>query len=79
MREALKDTGLIVLISMKKKSKDKLFVIRKFIKASSALDAIKKDRSHPVNDVWIEDEWKKGGYENLASAIGFEIENESID
>lgn len=35
----------------------KLFVVRKYIMAKSAQEAIKKDKAHPVDDVWISDEW----------------------
>lgn len=51
--------------------KDKLFVVRKWIKAKSAQDAIKKDRTHAVDDVWIDDDWKKGNSEKLADTLGF--------
>lgn len=38
-------------------AKEKLdtYVIRKYIKASSAIDAIQKDRTTPVHDVWKEE------------------------
>lgn len=44
--------------------------------ASSAQQAIKKDKITPVDDVWVDDEWKKGQANQLQSAIGFTIENE---
>lgn len=28
--------------------------------AKNANDAIKKDKTSPVDDVWVDDEWKKG-------------------
>lgn len=56
--------------------KDKLFVVRKYIMAKSAIQAIKKDKITPVEDVWIDEEWKKGNMSSLQSAIGFEIEDE---
>lgn len=56
--------------------KQKLFVIRKYIKASSASDAIKKDRSTPVDDVWIDDEWKKNQANQLSDAVGFSVKND---
>lgn len=58
-----------------KKPKEKLFIIRKYIMAVSAAQAIKKDKVTPVDDVWIDDEWKKGSAETLQNAIGFSIEN----
>lgn len=57
------------------KKPHKLFVIRKYIKAVSASEAIKKDRSTPVDDVWVDDEWKKNSATRLESAIGFRAEN----
>lgn len=51
------------------KKKKNLYIVRKYIKANSALEAIKLDKKAPVNDVWIDDkqlETKEG-----ASAIGF--------
>ena len=41
-------------------TKHKLFIIRKYIMAKNANDAIKKDKTSPVDDVWVDDEWKKG-------------------
>jgi len=38
---------------------DKRFIIRKYIMAKSATDAIRKDKSAPVFDVWIDDDFKK--------------------
>ena len=54
-----------------KKPKEKLYVVRKYIKAQSAAEAIRKERKHPVEDVWIDEEWKKNQVPNLADAIGF--------
>lgn len=56
---------------MKEKPKLKLFQVRKFIMAKDAIHAIKLDKTHKVDDVWIDDEWKKGQHNTLASAIGF--------
>ncbi len=52
------------------KKVNKRFVIRKYIYAASAKEAIKKDRSHPVEDVWVDDDWKKENM-NSDSPIGF--------
>lgn len=48
---------------------DKIFVVRKYIIARTALEAIKKDKTAPVDDVWIDEEFKK--VNPGASAIGF--------
>lgn len=51
----------------------KLFLVRKFIMASSAKDAIRKDKDTPVDEVWVDEDWKKGNATPLASAIGFQV------
>lgn len=52
----------------KKQEGQKLFVIRKYIMARNAKEALKKDLTTPADDVWIDNDWQKN---NLASAIGF--------
>lgn len=49
----------------------KLFVVRKYIWAESASLAILKDKKHPVEDVWVDDEYKKSSSYQKDSAIGF--------
>ena len=41
----------------------KLFIIRKYIYADSAKQAIKKDKTHQVDDVWVDEDWKKNNQE----------------
>lgn len=56
---------------MTKPSKDqKLFVVKKFIWATSAKQAILKDKQAPVDDVWVDEKWKEG-QQNLPDAIGY--------
>jgi len=50
----------------------KLFIIRKYILAKSAQDAIKKERFTQVDDVWVDDDWKKEQNDNLTRVIGFQ-------
>lgn len=50
-----------------------LYVIRKYIRANSATEAIRLDRKKSVDDVWLDEEFKK----QLPSAIGFNIENKN--
>ena len=61
---------------MKKKFKEKMFVVKKYIMAKNAQDALRKEKNHPADDCWVDEEWRKNKTDNLASAIGFEIENE---
>jgi hypothetical protein len=42
---------------MKKKTELKRFIIRKYIVAASAQEAIRKDKTLPVDDVWIDQNW----------------------
>lgn len=37
----------------------KLFIVRQYIMAESAKQAIKFSKTSPVSDVWIDEEWKK--------------------
>ncbi len=37
----------------------KLFVIKKYVWAKDARQAIKKEKDVSVDDVWIDDDWKK--------------------
>lgn len=53
---------------MQKQSKSKMYIVRKYIMATSATQAIKKDKITPADEVWLDDEWKN---KNLADAIGF--------
>lgn len=53
-----------------------MFVVKKYIKAKDAAEAIKLDKVTPVHDVWVDEEWKK---QELPSAIGFKTSTESDD
>lgn len=46
----------------------KLFIVRKYIMAKDASEAIKLDKKHPVDDVWVEEDWKRN---NLTNQIGY--------
>lgn len=59
-----------------KKKEEKMFVVKKYIMASSAKDALRKEKKHPADDCWIDEEWRKNKTDNLASAIGFTMEND---
>jgi hypothetical protein len=51
----------------KKKTKSVVYIIRKYVLASSATDAIKKEKNQPVHDVWLDEKPNL----QLSSAIGF--------
>lgn len=58
-------------LSRKPKTPLKRFILRKYIMAYSAQEALKKDRITRPDDIWIDDEWKKENPNVLSSAIGF--------
>jgi len=37
----------------------KIYIIRKYIKAKSAKQAINLDKKYPVDDVWVDEDFKK--------------------
>jgi len=45
------------------------YIVRKYILANSAQEAIDKDKKTKVHDVWIDDDYKKNN--ELESCIGF--------
>lgn len=59
-----------------KKQPLKRFIVRKYIMAKSANEALRKDRKHLPDDVWVDDEWKKENPTQLTSAIGFTTTSE---
>lgn len=60
------------------KNKDKQqYIIRKYIMATSAKDAIRRDKDSEVNDVWVDQDWVKTQHEDKNPAIGFAVETEN--
>ena len=51
-----------------------MFVVRKYILASSASEALKRERKHRPDEVFLDDDWKKEKGNKLESAIGFNSE-----
>jgi len=39
--------------------------------ANSAMEAIKKEKKHSPDDVWIDEDWKKNNDDKVSSSIGF--------
>ena len=54
----------------------KLFVIRKYIWAKNAQDAINRESKQRPDDVWWDDDHKKGTT-NPKDSIGFQTDKES--
>src|SRR3990167_4172127 len=49
----------------------KRFIVRKYIMAYSAKNAITLDKRSPVDDVWIDEDWKKSNLNQGKEAIGW--------
>lgn len=56
--------------------KHKLFIVKKYIIATSAYEALKKERRVRPDDVWVDEDWRKENKFNQESAIGFEVEHD---
>lgn len=51
---------------------EKIYIIRKYIKAKSAKDALKKEPRVPVDDIWTDEETHKEFLkEQMKSKIGY--------
>jgi len=57
----------------------KLFIVRKYIKARSAAEAIRKDHTTPPDDVYLDDDWRKSQTDKLADAMGFGVERKGSE
>lgn len=49
----------------------KQFVVRKYVMAFSAFEAIKKEKTYAVSDVFVDEEWLKNNQEYKPANIGF--------
>lgn len=56
---------------------DKLYIIRKYVFAPSAAQAIARERRAPVDDVWLDDDWKKSQEVSKAS-VGFALSKKRV-
>jgi hypothetical protein len=50
----------------------KRFIVRKYIYAKSAQEAIKKEKTEPVDDVWVDEQWKQLQDDVMKNQIGFQ-------
>ena len=55
-------------------TKQKLYIVRKYIMAKSASEAIKKERRIIPDDVYVSDDWLRENKQELSSAIGYEVD-----
>jgi hypothetical protein len=51
---------------------NKLYVVRKYVYAKNAREAIRKERAQNVDDVWLDDDWRKANTE-LAQSKNFNV------
>lgn len=49
----------------------KRYIVRKYIMAKSAHEALRKERRTRPDDCWVDEDWKKENPDQLVSAIGF--------
>lgn len=56
-----------------KNKNEKLFVVRTYVMAKNAYEALRKFKKQEPHECWVDDEWKKGNCSKLESSIGFEI------
>ena len=57
---------------MKEKPPLKRYIVRKFIMAHSAQEALNKEHKHRPDEVWVDSDWAKENSNSLVSAIGFD-------
>lgn len=56
---------------------NKQFIVKKYVMAKNAQDALRKERSIKPDDVWIDEEWKKINMENVTQKdVGFTNKHE---
>ena len=55
-------------MAKKLKVKPQMYVLRKYVRANSASHAIRLDKTTPVRDAYLDENWKE---HHLAEAIGF--------
>ena len=54
---------------MKRTEKEKMYVIKKYIRAFDVKDAMRKADKTPIHEIYLDNSWTDKG---LPSAIGFE-------
>jgi hypothetical protein len=51
--------------------KKQQYIVRKYVMASSAREAIRLEAKTPAHDVWVDQDWVKQRGEDKSPAIGF--------
>lgn len=55
------------------KKDQKLYIVKKYIYATSCAEAIKKDKVAPVDDCWMDDTWRQKSLNDRNDSIGFKL------
>jgi hypothetical protein len=50
----------------------KLFIVRKYVMASSVAQAVRIEKRQDADDCWLDDDWKKSQPNAGADVMGFE-------
>lgn len=58
---------------MVRKVEKKRYIVRKYIMAKSADEAMRKERKVKPDDIYVDDSWIKDNPNKLESAIGFAV------
>lgn len=53
------------------RNQNKKFVVKKYVWAQSAADAIKKESKVRVDDVWVDEDWRRANTQDQKTEIGF--------
>lgn len=51
-----------------KREKPKMYIVRKYVKATSIANVLRRERDTRPHDIFVDESWKDA---NLADAIGF--------
>ena len=49
----------------------KQYIVRKYVMAKTASDAIRNERHYKADEVWIDEEWLKNNVESNTKKVGF--------
>ena len=50
---------------------EKLYVVRKLVRATSAKEEIRREGKFPVDEVWVDEDWLKKEQDAPKTTVGF--------
>ena len=56
----------------------KLFIVRKYVTASSAAEALRIEKRVAADDIWLDDDWKKSQPNAGANVMGFSPKRQKV-